>query len=265
MPVLMIRYIPSAMFIALVSTLLAVSPGAASAQQPVIAVPLVGNTNPVIDGKWTGAEEWSMASAMTVNYTDGTRMVIRGMHDEGLVYVMLEMPDDYVIDGHGAICFDRASDGGPYMTSDDYCFVMGSVLREYHGDGRTTLMQQVPMDPFVSAQRALSDSASPLHGSKDHVTYEFRIPKDYLGSERTEYGFYVSFDTRGQTNSYNYYYSWPDYKNAEYLRVASPRAWGIMSLSPDATVPEFPFTAVLALAGVFGAVAILSRSKLVRP
>jgi hypothetical protein len=96
------------------------------------------------------------------------------------------------------------------------------------------------------------------------VTYEFRVPKDYLVGDKTEYGFYVSFDTRGQTNNYNFYYSWPDYKTAEYLRVASPRSWGSITLSSDATVPEFPLAAIFTLGGVFGALAILSRSKLVK-
>ena len=125
-------------------------------------------------------------------------------------------------------------------------------------------MQQAPLDQFVVGQRGLSDSMSPLYSSKPHMTYEFRIPLDYLGSEKTEYGFYVSFDTRGQTNNYTYYYSWPDYKSAEYLRVASPRSWGIASLSSDASVPEFPLPLIGALAGIVGVVAVLSRTKLMK-
>ncbi len=198
------------------------------------------------------------------NYTDGSRLLVRGMHDSDFLYVMLEMPDDYIVDGHAGLCIDTLGDGGAYLRSDDYCFVMGSALREYHGDDHTTLMQQEPLDPFVAAQRGLSDSKSPLYSSKGHMTYEFRIPLEYIGSDKTEYGFYVSFDTRGQTNNYNFYYSWPDYKSAEYLRVASPRSWGIISLSPDANVPEFPIPLVGALSGIVGAVAVLTRMKFLK-
>lgn len=254
----------SAILMASSLVLLSGMQGSALAQQPVIALPPVESANPEIDGVWTSSNEWSMASEAIINYTDGSRLAIRGMHNSDFVFVMLEMPDDYIIDGHAGICFDLQSDGGTYLARDDYCFVMGTVLREYHGDGRTTLMQQVPMDQYVTAQRGLSDSKSPLYSAKSHMTYEFKIPHDYLGSDKDQYGFYVSFDTRGQTNNYTYYYSWPDFKTAEYLRVASPRSWGIASLSSETIVPEFPVPVIGALAAIVGVVAVMSRTKLMK-
>jgi hypothetical protein len=125
-------------------------------------------------------------------------------------------------------------------------------------------MQQAPLDQFVSAQRGLSDSNSPLFSTKGHMTYEFKVPRHSLGSANTQFGFYVSFDTRGQDNNYTFYYSWPDYKSAEYLRVASPRSWGIASLSADAEVPEFPVPVLGALAGVVATVVVLTRTRLLR-
>ena len=248
----------------LVSFSLAISAGLtgfAAAQQPVVALPPVQDADVEVDGIWTSASEWSKASETMINYTDGTRLAIRGMSDADFVYVMLEMPDDYVVDGHAGICFDTLVDGGPYLGTDDYCYVMGTSFREYHGDGRTTLMQQAPLDQFVTAQRGLSDSKSPLYSAKSHMTYEFKIPRVNLGSDNVRFGFYVSYDTRGQDTNYNYYYSWPDYKSAEYLRVASPRSWGIAAISADAEVPEFPVPLIGALAGIVGAVAILARTR----
>jgi hypothetical protein len=244
--------------------MLASLPGFASAQQPVLVFPPVEDADVDIDGMWSSASEWSMASETSINYTDGSRLTIRGMHDADFVYVMLEMPDDYIVDGHAGICFDSLSDGGPYLARDDYCYVIGTSFREYHGDGRTTLMQQAPLDQFVSAQRGLSDSNSPLFSTKGHMTYEFKVPRHSLGSANTQFGFYVSFDTRGQDNNYTFYYSWPDYKSAEYLRVASPRSWGIASLSADAEVPEFPVPVLGALAGVVATVVVLTRTRLLR-
>ena len=252
----------AAALIAFSLAILAGYPGFALAQQPVVPLPLAGNADVKIDGKWSSAGEWSKAIVTMENYTDGSRLAIRGMHDTDFVYVMLEMPDDYIVDGHGAICFDTEGDGGTYLAVDDYCFVMGTALKEYHGDGRTTLMQQAPLDTFIAGQRGLSDSVSPLYSSKPHMTYEFRVPLNYLGSDKTNYGFYVSFDTTGQTNNYTYFFSWPDYRGAQYLRVASPRSWGIASLSSDADVPEFPIPAIGALVGIVGAVAVLTRMKL---
>jgi hypothetical protein len=253
--------------VALSLVILAGLQGFASAQsqdKPSITLPLLQGSEPDIDGIWTSGSEWATAGQTMVNYTDNTRLVIWGVHDSDFIYVMLEMPDDHVMDGHGGICFDTLSDGGPYMNRDDYCYVMGSTLREYRGDGRTTLMQQAPLDQFVTAQRGLSDSKSPVYASSPHVSYEFKIPLDDLGSDNTQFGFYVSFDTRGQTNNYNFYYSWPDYNTAEYLRVASPRSWGTVSLSPDIEVPEFPVTVIGAIAAVIGGIAVLSRTRLIK-
>ena len=239
-------------------------PGIASGQQPVVVFPPVEGADVEIDGSWTTAGEWSKASETIVNYTDGSRLAIRGMNDGDFLFVMLEMPDDYLLDGHGAVCFDTEAEGGTYLAQDDYCFVMGTALREYHGTNRTTLMQQVPLDQYVTAQRAMSDSKSPLYSSKEHVSYEFRVPLSYLGDDRTHYGFYVTFDTTGQDNNYTYYYSWPDYKTAEYLRTVPPRSWGIVSLSEDTVIPEFPVPVIGALAAVVGGVALMSRTRLFR-
>jgi hypothetical protein len=241
--------------------------GAAAQQQPMVKIKLVDNVeDPKIDGVWTSKTEWSDAGETIINYTDGTRLAIRGMHDNDFVYVMLEMPDDNEVDGHAAICFDTQGDGGTYLAEDDYCYVMGTTFREYHGNGRTTLMQQVPLDAYVVAQRGLSDSRSPMYSSKSHMTYEFRLPLDYLGStDRTQFGFYVTYDTKGQSDNYTYYYSWPDYKSVDYLRTASPRSWGIAALSSDATTPEFPAPILGgALAGIVGTavVVLMARTKL---
>jgi hypothetical protein len=254
----------AATLVSFLIAMLAGSPVLANGQQPILALPAAEDLEIEVDGVWTSASEWSKASETVINYTDGTRLAIRGMHDADFIYVMLEMPDDYVTDGHGAICFDTEGDGGPYLGEDDYCYVMGTSLREYHGDGRNTLMNQAPLDQFVAAQRGLSDSKSPMYDAKSHVTYEFKVPRDNLGSDKTEYGFYVSYDTRGQTNNYNFYYSWPDYKSAEYLRVASPRSWGVASLSADASVPEFPVPMIGTLAGIIGLAVVLTRTKFLK-
>jgi len=216
---------------------------------------------PTIDGTWTSSSEWNNASETVQNYTDSTNLVIRAMRDADFVYVLLEMPEDFMIDGHAAICFDTLSDGGAYMNPDDICYILGETLREYHGDGRTTLMQQAPKSPNVIAERGLSGSNSPYGSTRDHVTYEFRLSADYIGSEQVSYGFYVSFDTIKEPTNFSYFYSWPDTGSPEYLRVASPRSWGILTTS-ESEIPEFPLPVIGALAGVIGIVAVVTRTRI---
>jgi hypothetical protein len=240
-------------------------PASAFAQQPSILVPLAGST-PTIDGVWTSPSEWSKASETVANYTDGTRLVIRTMRDADTFYVLLEMPKDYVVDGHGAICFDTLSDGGPYMNTDDYCYLLGEVLREYHGNGRTTLMQQAALTPGIRGERGLSGTDSPYHSARDHVTYEFSVDIGRIGDETTHYGFYVTYDTRGQTSNASYFYSWPVSESAAYLRVISPRSWGLITtVESDLAVPEFPLPILGAIGGIIAMLAMMNRMKFLKP
>ncbi len=255
-----IRIIPMIMAFVLVMPLM--FSASASGQQPYIFLPLVEESaTPRIDGYWTSSSEWKTGTETIQNYDDDTTLVIRAMRDLDNVYVLLEMPKDRVVDGTGGICFDTASDGGAYMNPDDHCYVRGTTLRAYQGDGRTTLMQQMPLDPDVLSERGLSGANSPYE-SDEHVTYEFKVPFDVIG-EHDRYGFYVIYDTVGQSTNFTYYYSWPDSKNASFLRVNSPRAWGIITTS-DQVVPEFPLPALGAIAGTVGLVAVITRSRFVK-
>jgi len=249
--------------IASVMIVMAFVPVIAFGDTPPIYVPRSETGTPTIDGVWTTSQEWAKASETVLNYTDGTHLVIRATHDKDSLYVMLEMPDDYVVDGSAGICFDTKSDGGPYMNSDDYCFVLGNSLGEFHGDGRSNLMYGWPMDSGIFAGRGLSDAKSPYKSSKDHVTYEFEVPIDYLATH-SDYGFYALFETRGQTTNYTFNYSWPDFKSESSQRVISPRDWGQVVISPEVNVPEFPVVFMPALAALIGVVAILSRTKPVK-
>jgi len=239
---------------------IAALPAFAATKGPAIFVPRSETAAPILDGTWTNPQEWSKASETFVNYTDGTHLVVRAKHDLDRLYVLLEMPNDYVLDGRAGICFDTLKDGGPYMKSDDYCFVLGDALREYHGDGRSTLMYAAALNSDVTASRGLSGPNSPYEPNKNHVTYEFGVPLEYLGSDFTDYGFYVVFDTRGETTNYTYSYSWPDFESESSQRVISPRDWGQVVISSDVNVPEFPLPVVAYIAGAVGIVAILTRT-----
>ncbi len=235
----------------------------AAALQPIIVVPETGDgKKPILDGFWTTSDEWSTASQLLQNFTGGTQLVIRGLHDEEFMYILLEMPQDYVVDGRAGICFDTFNDGGPYLKADDSCFVLNENLKEYHGDDRTTLMQETGLHNNVDARRGLSGSNSPYESEKDHVTYEFKVPMQHIGTaNQTQYGFYVVFETRGQTTNYTHYYSWPAHETTSSLRVASPREWGVLSTSSTAEVPEFAIPLVGIIAGMIGAIIIVSRTK----
>lgn len=252
------------LFLGFLGLTLSATPGKALGEQPSIAIPFQSESDsqPIIDGVWTTPDEWRKASEMILNYTDGTQLVIRGKHDSSSLFILLEMPRDYVLDGHAAICFDTSSDRGPYMKEDDHCFVLGNnILKEYIGDGKTTLMRQTALSPNVIARSGLSDEISQHEAGKSHVSYEFKLPLSFLG-DNSRFGFYVTFDTHGQSTNYTYYYSWPDYDSAASLRVASPRDWGTLEISSETVVPEFPLHVIGVIVTAIGTVTVFTRTRL---
>lgn len=258
-----------AMLILTVSTLTVGTFISVAAQQQMISLPATDDMNvPVIDGSWTTTDEWSKASETYQNYTDDTQLVIRGIQDGAFLHILLEMPRDYVLDGRAGICFDTLNDGGPYMKPDDVCFVLGQRLEEFHGDGRSTLMQETGLLMDVEGERGLSGSRSPYESGKEHVTYEFKIPVDYIGSSgnQTQFGFYVVYETRGESTNYTHYYSWPDYESSSSLRVAAPRGWGIVTIASNSNstteVPEFPLPVVGLIAGLIGIIVVARRTTI---
>jgi hypothetical protein len=239
---------------------------ASFAQEPTILASAIGDLDPpLVDGSWSTSNEWITASEVFQNYTDQTELIIRALHDETYLYILLEMPQDHVVDGRASICFDTLNDGGAYMKPDDVCFVLGQNLEEFHGNGRTNLMQETVLVTNVDARRGLSGADSPHHSDGKHVTYEFKVPIDYVGNfNQTQFGFYAVFDTREEATNYTDYYSWPDYETSSSLRVAPPRGWGILSISSMTEVPEFPLPILGIMAGVMTVIVLTKKVRVLR-
>ena len=128
---------------------------AAFAQTNSITVPISKGDLPKIDGAWNSPDEWKQASVTFVNFTDGTELVIKAKHDINSLYVLLEMPKDARMDGHGVVCLDTLNDGGYYMETDDFCFTLGNLVRVYQGNGKTTvMMHEIPVSRDLQAARA---------------------------------------------------------------------------------------------------------------
>jgi hypothetical protein len=148
------------------------------------------------------------------------------------------------------------------METDDFCFTLGNLGRVYQGNGKTTvMMHEIPVSRDLQAAWDLTTSP---YSSGEHVSYEFKIPLREFGPVATEYGMYTAFDTRGQTDDFTYYYSWPEFKTDSYLDVPTPRLWNKISLSPDADAPDFQFSVIGGIAAIVGLVTLLTRTKLLK-
>ena len=85
----------------------------------------------IFDGKWTHTTEWKPTSENTLRYDDGTQIHLRTAHQDGFVYVFLDLASDMIIDkgaDNALICFDGKNDKTDIPGIDDYCFSTNNLI-----------------------------------------------------------------------------------------------------------------------------------------
>ncbi len=190
----------------------------------------------IFDGKWTHTTEWKPTSENTLRYDDGTQIHLRTAHQDGFVYVFLDLATDMVIDkgaDNALICFDGKNDKTDIPGIDDYCFstsLSRKISFTYQGDGIIGLnghFQKISNPVGYVAIGNVSDKHD-RYNIIPHVSYEFRIPIDVLGRSHN-YGFYMAVF---EANS-GIIYSWPtEVQQNRIFTIPSPSEWGEIT-SPD--------------------------------
>ena len=220
----------------LISFIIIFSSGNAFASEPIL-ITISSHLHKVIfDGKWTSEPEWKASSLDTVYYEDGSKIQLRTAHQDGYVYVFLDVVSDTIIDkgaDNALICFDGKNDKTKIPGIDDYCFFT-SLTRKisfaYQGNGIIGLnghFQKIPNPDGYIAIGSVSDE-NDRYSKIPHVGYEFRIPIDVLGRS-DDYGFYISVY---EAHS-NMIYSWPtEVQQSRIFTIPSPSVWGDI-VSPD--------------------------------
>lgn len=207
--------------------------------------------NVIFDGKWSFLQEWKESSLTQIDEHDGP-IYIRSAHWQNYVYVMIDAVSITKFEKNSdraTVCFDKNDIKPIIANGSDYCFI--SVL-----DGSAFVLQGgssfaldgnfkkilSPKD-FV-AIGGVSDN-NDRYTTAPHPTYEFKIPTELIGRSN-HYGFYVSvYDTMK-----NNIYSWPSNIENDPLTIPSPRTWGDL-VSPDNSLPEFPFPEFALIASLF--------------
>jgi hypothetical protein len=207
---------------------------------------------PVIDGKYSSEREWSHTSERRYEYDDGTKFVLRAAHDREEIYIMINMVSDVTRDtqkDQAVICFDTGVNGADRPDSDDYCFsaALGGSLVSYRGGGtseNTNYLTKIT-DPEGVEMKAGISSSFDRYSPIPHLAYELKIPADSL--KRSDvYGFYVSAFNASNKTAYN----WPlSFAQSDSTVIPPPREWGKL-ISPDKSLPEFPFVSAVLFAGI---------------
>ena len=202
----------------------------------------------VFDGKWSFTEEWKQSSLNSFSYDDGTQVVLRSAHEGNFVYIMIDditgtnfqRGSDYA-----TICFDTNKERPLVPNSNDRCFI--STLGRADGvavQGGSPLgldgnFGKIPSPDGMVAIGGVSDS-NDRYSTVPHSSYEFRIPTDAIG-RLDHYGFYMGV----YDSSSGKFYTYPkDATPSGILDTPSPKSWGDL-VSPDASLPEFPWPSLV--------------------
>ncbi len=225
----------------IIFSIIIMSSGSAFASEPVL-ISISSHLHKVIfDGKWTFETEWKASSLDTIHYDDGSKIQLRTAHQDGYIYVFLDLVSDTIIDkgaDNALICFDRNNDKTHIPGTDDYCFFTSLDRKNsfsYQGGGLIGLnghFQKIPNPEGYVAKGSVSDE-NDRYSKIPHVSYEFRIPIDVLGRS-DNYGFYISVY---EANS-NMIYSWPtEVHQSRIFTIPSPSVWGDI-ISPDKSMAK---------------------------
>ncbi len=217
---------------------------AACAEEPIMITvsPSMDKIN--FDGKWTFLWEWKQTSLNTISYNDGTQIQLRTAHQGNFIYVLIDETSKTKVSKFGdmaIICFDKNDTKSDTANENDYCFGL-----PFDGKRPFTLRGGSPLaisSHFIKIENpdrligisSISDE-NDRYTPVPHASYEFRIPTDVVGRSDI-YGFYLG--VYDQNN--NHVYSWPKETSAKSLfDIPPPKYWGEI-VSPDKSLPEFPW------------------------
>ena len=160
---------------------------------------------------------------------------------------MINFDTDMYLDKNSdkaTVCFDPDNQRSFKPTENNYCFTVtlgqnqGSTFRggtDFENNGYMKKIEN--FDGFIAI--ANPSDENDRYNKNPHSTYEFRIPIDEIG--RTDnYAFFLSvFEAKSHK-----FYTWPKDLRENVFEVPSPEKWA-MIISPDKSLPEFPWNTVI--------------------
>jgi len=219
--------------------------------QPQIFTTLRGGVDSIVwDGKWTFLQEWKPTSEDILQFNDGSELSVKTGHDRENLYVFLDFVTEHQFkkfSDYGVICMvaNKTTESSPQK--DDYCFLVALGSHNpltFQGGGylaSTNYFMKIENDHDLIAVGGVSDEHD-RYSSIPHVSYEFKIPIKVVGRSDV-YGFYAATYDAQTGNSY----SWPqNVTNDSFPVVPPPSKWGEL-ISPDKSLPEFPYPLIMML------------------
>ena len=220
--------------------------------------------NVIFDGKWSFLTEWKKSSLDTLSYDDGTEIELRTAHQNNFIYIFVDVVSQTEFDKHGDMaitCFDIHESKPVLPNYDDYCFLVSLgdkttvVLQGGSPPGFTGGFKKIDNPEGLIGIASISDE-NDRYSVIPHPSYEFRIPTDLVGRSDV-YGFYLGIYDEHK----NKIYSWPKEIIQDLpQKIPSPSKWGDI-ISPDKSLPEFPFPIPSLLSAIIMAIYITRKKQ----
>lgn len=213
------------------------SVGIAYAQEPIKVTFSDMMHEIIFDGAWSFYQEWKPTSWDEVQ-SDSERLVIRSAHQDGFLYILLDvlhdMTDDKISD-HAIICLDANRDSEK-SDENDWCYSVSRGSKNAHtlngGSSvyRTSGFNLVKNDPSLIAVGGTSGPED-RYQNIPHAAYEFRIPIEQIGFS-DKYGIFIKVFDGSESFTY------PKGPFTDSNRVIPPPSeWGEM-ISPDRSMMQ---------------------------
>ncbi len=218
-------------------------------------------SNVIFDGKWSFLQEWKESSLTQIDGHDGA-IYIRTAHWQNYVYVMIDAASITRFEKNSdraTVCFDTNDTKSMIANNNDYCFVavLNGPAFVLQGGSPIALdgnFKKISSPLGFIAIGGVSDN-NDRYTTAPHPTYEFKIPTELIGRSN-HYGFYVSVYDAKRNNAY----SWPSSIPENPLTILSPQTWGEL-VSPDSSLPEFPYPAFIFISAVVVMLCYVSFNK----
>jgi hypothetical protein len=247
-----------------ISFVVLLSTGVAYADNTIMITKSIAMDKVIFDGKWSFLTEWKKSSLDTLLYDDGTLIQLRTAHQDNFIYIFADVVSQTEFDKHGDMaiaCFDMRDSKPVIPNYDDYCFLVSLgnktpvVLQGGSPLGFTGGFKKIDNPEGLIGMASISDE-NDRYSVIPHPSYEFRIPTDLVGRSDV-YGFYLGIYDEHK----NKIYSWPkEIFQDSSQKIPSPSKWGDI-ISPDKSLPEFPFPILSLLSAIILAVYITRKKQ----
>lgn len=213
----------------------------------------------IYDGKWSFKTEWKKSAYTTVEQNFEKLFVLRYAHNYEEILVFIDVIADKsinILKDKSVLCFkSQTNEKNP-----SYCF-------EKIYDGELTTLVKNP-DTLENQYKKIKNHPNTLaiSGISDkynryvndlHISYEFKIPIDLIGRSDV-YDFYVAiFD-----DETNQIISWPLTSEKSEFFILKNDDWGQL-ISPDKSIPEFPFPIIILIVLIGTTLIIQSKIKVI--